>query len=178
MNTLLLRLLSSALLAITLAGCAGGPGPASDFDFGGVTTYAWKEPASFGRGATDGEQGELADFERRVQRMLERRGIELVAKDRAQILLSGQILIDERTHELDPNYSVYSAERFEVAILSLEVYDRKNRKLVWTDDEESRLRTTGRRFGRRLVEEFSATDEVRRWRIYDMVDALLARLPE
>jgi hypothetical protein len=81
MNTLLLRLLSSALLAITLAGCAGGPGPASDFDFGGVTTYAWKEPASFGRGATDGEQGELADFERRVQRMLERRGFALQAAD-------------------------------------------------------------------------------------------------
>lgn len=178
MTTLLFRLLPPAVLALVLVGCTGAPGASTNFDFGNVTTYAWKEPPTFARGTTDGENGELADFERRVQRVLERRGIELVAKDRAQILLSGQILIDNRTHELDPNYSVYSAEQFEVAILSLEVFDKKNRSLVWTDDEERRLRTTGRRFGRRLVEEFSETGEERKWRIYDMVDELLKRLPE
>jgi len=170
------RTLPASLLAFAFAACASPP--EYDYHFGEVDSYAWKEPPGFASGTDVGQSGELADFERRVERRLERRGIDLVPKDRAQIVLSGQIRIDTRTHELDPNYSVYSAERFEVAILQLQVYDRAERRLVWSGEEEQRLRTTGHRFGRRLVEEFSDTDEPRQWRIYDMVDKLIDRLPE
>ncbi len=85
--------------------------------------------------------------------------------------------VDRRTRALDPNYSVYSAEEFEVATLTLDVYDRKSRTLVWSDREQQRLRTTGQRFGGRLAEDFTPTAEHRNWQVYGMVDALLARLP-
>lgn len=178
MKKLLRPSLLSALLLVASAGCAGTHGVASDYDFADVATYAWRQPPKFAKGTKDGEEEELRDFERRVQRVMERRGIELVPKDRAQILLAGEVRVDQRTQTMDPNYSVYSAEQYEMAILTLEAFDRTKRQLVWTDSEELRLRTTGRRFGRRLVEEFTETGDERRWRIYDMVDALLARWPE
>ncbi|MGC6489475.1 MAG: hypothetical protein ACON4Z_17650 [Planctomycetota bacterium] len=159
-----------------LASCAGAPRGVVDpgFDFGDVVSYAWKEAPRFAAGADDGE---LRAFERRVERVLERRGIGLVEKRRAQVLLSGAIAIEERERQLDPNYSVHSAEKYELAVMTLEVYDRRRRALVWADDEPLPLRTVGRRFGRRLVEDWTPTGDDRRWRVDDMVDALLARLP-
>ena len=182
MYTNLLRIiLSTAALALA-SSCAGTPDNVldPDFDFGGVVSYAWKEAPRFAAAATatDGEEDELRDFERRVERVLERRGIGLVPKERAQIVLSGSVGVETRERPLDPNYSVYSAEQYEVATITLEVYDRRRRELVWADDESSPLRTVGRRFGRRLVEDWAPSGEERRWRIYDMVDALLARLPK
>lgn len=165
------------LIASVLAGCAGAPTMDATYDFAAVRSYAWKEPVRYANGVESGEEGELSDFERRGRRVLERRDVLLVPKPRAEILLSGQILVERRTRALDPNYSVYSAEEFEVATLTLDVYDRKSRTLVWSDREQQRLRTTGQRFGGRLAEDFTPTAEHRNWQVYGMVDALLARLP-
>ena len=173
------RFAHAIALAALLAGCAGGHPQLldPDFDFGDVVSYAWKEAPRFDGGRAEGEDDELRDLERRVERDLERRGIRLVAKERAQIVLSVSIAIETRERPLDPNYSVYSAEEFEVATLTLDVYDRKSRTLVWSDREQRRLRTIGQRFGGRLAEDFTPTDEQRDWQVYGMVDALLARLP-
>ncbi|MCK5941393.1 MAG: DUF4136 domain-containing protein [Planctomycetes bacterium] len=173
------RLFSLALLAscLALAACAGPARIDADFDFGAVDSYAWKEPPSYASPAAGGEPGELDDLARRVQRQLERRGIELVAKPRARVLLSATLRIETRVEQLDPNYSVYSAQQFEVCTMTLDVYDRERRQLVWSDRTTRRLRTTGHRFGRRLAEEFSPTDQPRDWQIHDMVDELIARLP-
>jgi len=165
------------LLVALLAGCAGAPTTDVTYDFAAVRSYAWKEPVRYADGVESGEEGELSDFERRVRRVLERRDVLLVPKPRAEVLLSGRILVERRTRALDPNYSVYSAEEFEVATLTLDVYDRKSRTLVWSDREQRRLRTIGQRFGGRLAEDFTPTDEQRDWQVYGMVDALLARLP-
>ena len=165
------------LLVALLAGCAGAPTTDVTYDFAAVRSYAWKEPVRYADGVESGEEGELSDFERRVRRVLERRDVLLVPKPRAEVLLSGRILVERRPRALDPNYSVYSAEEFEVATLTLDVYDRKSRTLVWSDREQQRLRTTGQRFGGRLAEDFTPTDEQRDWQVYGMVDALLARLP-
>ena len=83
-----------------------------------------------------------------------------------------------RERPLDPNYSVYASEQYEVATITLEVYQRAARKLVWADQETLPLRTVARRFGRRLAEDWSETGDERRWRVDDMVDALVGRLPE
>ena len=176
-----LRLLSHLAAAAALfAACAGAPANVLDpaFDFGAVLSYAWKEPPRFAAGAADEDgDGALRDLERRVARVLARRGIEQVQKERAQVVLSGALAIDTRERPLDPNYSVYSAEQYEVATLTLQVYDRRRRALVWTDAESLPLRTVGRRFGRRLVEDWTPTGDERRWRVDAMVDALLERLP-
>ena len=178
-----LRLLSLLAAAAALgSACAGAPANVLDpaFDFGAVISYAWKEPPRFAAGAVgDGRDGDdaLRDLERRVARVLARRGIEQVQKERAQVVLSGALAIDTRERPLDPNYSVYSSEQYEVATLTLEVYDRRRRALVWTDAESLPLRTVGRRFGRRLVEDWTPTGDERRWRVDAMVDAVLERLP-
>ena len=167
-------------LAALMTACVGGHPQLldPDFDFGDVVSYAWKEAPRFDGGMAEGEDDELRDLERRVERDLERRGIRLVAKERAQIVLSGTIAVETRERPLDPNYSVYASEQYEVATITLEVYERAARKLVWTDQETLPLRTVARRFGRRLVEDWSETGDERRWRVDDMVDALVGRLPE
>jgi len=174
------RFAHAIALAALLAGCAGGHPQLldPDFDFGDVVSYAWKEAPRFDGGMAEGEDDELRDLERRVERDLERRGIRLVAKERAQIVLSGTITVETRERPLDPNYSVYASEQYEVATITLEVYQRAARKLVWADQETLPLRTVARRFGRRLVEDWSETGDERRWRVDEMVDALVGRLPE
>ena len=165
------------LLVALLAGCAGAPTTDVTYDFAAVRSYAWKEPVRYADGVESGEEGELSDFERRVRRVLERLDVLLVPKPREEVLLSGRILVERRTRAIDPNYSVYSAEEFEVATLTLDVYDRKSRTLVWSDREQRRLRTTGQRFGGRLAEDFTPTDEQRVDHAVDLPVALLARLP-
>ena len=172
------RLLLLALLACAVTGCASNRGVLDpDFDFAGITSYAWRDAPSYAGGSTD-HPGELADFERRVQRVLEERGVQLVAKSDAQVLLTGVLSVVRRVEQSDPNFTNWTTTEYEVGTMTIEVYDRQRRKRVWSDELSRRLRDTARAFGGRLGNPMVETGERRDWRIYDMVDELLARLPK
>lgn len=164
-------------LALSLCSCAGAPGWSADFAFGEVRAYAWKEPLRWTGARDEDQETVLSDFQRRVGRNMKRLEISDGPAEQAQILLRGELGIETRTHQMDPVYSIYSEEQFEVASMTLEIYDQRGRDLIWTDREELRICTTGHRFRRTRDEEWRKTNHPRHWQIYAMVDALIARIP-
>lgn len=164
-------------LASLLCGCAGAPGWNADFAFDDVRAFAWKEPVQWIGADDEDQETVLSDFERRVGRNMQRMEINDGPPEQAQILLSGALRIETRTHQMDPVYSIYSEEQFEVATMTLQIYDRRGRDLIWSDQEELRICTTGHRFRKSRDEEWRATNHPRNWQIYTMVDALITRIP-
>ena len=164
-------------LALLLCSCASAPSWDAGFAFDDVRVYAWREPAQWSGANDEDQERVLNEFERRVDRALQRMEVSDGPAEQAQILLSGALRIETRTHQMDPVYSIYSEEQYEVAIMTLQIRDRRGIDIIWSDREEVRICTTGHRFRRSRDEEWRKTDYPRNWQIFAMVDALIDRIP-
>ncbi|MFK7741549.1 MAG: DUF4136 domain-containing protein [Planctomycetota bacterium] len=147
-----------------------------NYAFGDVTTFAWRAAPRYAAGAATGELDHLRTLENRIERQLDARGIRLVPKKRAHIVVSATLAVETGTESTDRTYATYASEQFEEGILTVQVFDRAKRKLIWAGEGRERLRVKARSFGQ-LVARYEPTNEPRVWPIEKMVDRVLARIP-
>jgi hypothetical protein len=167
-----------AAFCLAASGCSGVDTDRDrSFDFAAVRNYAWKEPPQFaGDAAGDDAEVLLTQVQRRIDRALTRRGIGLVDKPEADVVLSSKLRIETRVQDNDPQFAVFVAEEYEIAVLELEIFARAERRSVWSGRSQDRLRYVSR--GTSGVEvRFVPTDEPRSWHLDDMVDRITAKLP-
>ncbi|MCB9876884.1 MAG: DUF4136 domain-containing protein [Planctomycetes bacterium] len=146
-----------------------------DYPFAAVTTYAWKEPAHF-TGTNEDKPYVLGEVTTEIDAALKQRGLQRVEKGEAQVLLSAVVGFDRRLLRKEPQYSVYRVEDIEHAVLTVQVFDRLQRRSVWEADARRPLRVVAHAFGG-AVERFTPVDEPRVWRIEEMVGDVVAELP-
>jgi hypothetical protein len=167
-----------AALWFTASGCSGvDTNRDRSFDFAVVRNYAWKEPPQFvGDAEDDDVEGLLTQAQRRIDRALTRRGIALVDKSEADVVLSAKLRVETRVQDNDPQFAVFVAEEYEVGTLELEIFERLQRRSVWSGRSHDRLRYSSRATTGVEVR-FVPTDEPRTWHLDDMVDRITAQLP-
>lgn len=166
------------ILCCALAACAGvATRGERDYDFAAVTSYGWKDPPQL-LGMTDPaeETAVLGELQRRVDRLLERRGMTRVDKGDAQVLLVATIRVDTAVQQNDPQFSLYVAEEYERATLRIDVYDRMRRRLVWSGERTDRLRYTARAIGGTVMR-FTPVDAPREWHVEPMVERIVGATP-
>lgn len=165
-------------LCCAFAACAGvATTSAPDYDFAAATTYAWKDPPQLlGEADPAEEAAVLGELQRRVDRLLERRGMKLVDKGAAQVLLAAAIRIDTSVQQNDPQFSLYVAEEYERATLRIEVYDRPRRRLVWSGERTDRLRYTSHAIGGTVMR-FTPVTAGREWHVEPMVERIVDAMP-
>lgn len=172
------NLLPSACLGLLALSCAcSGTDHVVDpgFDFAAVTSYAWKEEPKFL--STDvADEALLRTLERRIERLLSDRGVPTVQKSAADVVLSSTLGVSKQLERKDRQYSSYASEEIEIGTLTLQIFDRQRRKLVWSAETSARLRVSGKAFGG-LVQRIEPTDEPRVWPIEKMVEELVELLP-
>ncbi|MEZ6036671.1 MAG: DUF4136 domain-containing protein [Planctomycetota bacterium] len=146
-----------------------------DYPFAAVTTYAWKEPPHFAAGVEDAQRV-LDDVAIELDSALKQRGLQRTEKGAAQVLLSAEIGLTNKMLRKEPQYTVYRVEDVEHAVLTVQIFDRLQRRSVWEADVDRPLRVVGRSFGR-SVERFSEVDEPRDWQVAAMVREVVNALP-
>jgi len=174
----LVRAALVAVFCLAIPGCAGvATDRDGSFDFAAVRNSAWKEPPQFAGDAGDDDAEQLlTQVQRRIDRALTRRGIGLVDKPEADVVLNATLRIETRVQDNDPQFAVFVAEEFEIATLEIEIFERVLRRSVWSGSSHDRLRYLSRATSGVEVR-FVPTDEPRSWHLDDMVDRITAKLP-
>lgn len=170
----------SALLALlAMAAACSSVIRVSDpsFSLEGVTGFAWRDAPRFAGEVPDDADALLAEVRRHTRRALEAHGVRAVDKAESQIVLSATLQIRVDVEKNDRNYALHESTQFEHAVLTLQVFDRAQRKLVWEGETSRRLRASAQAFGG-LVQRWEPTGEARNWQLRTMVEELLAHLPE
>lgn len=144
------------------------------YDFAAIETFAWKEPP---RLAAEGPGEELLrGLTHAVERTLEKRGVTAIEKQQADVVVSATLTVTTEIYELDPNFTQFEAEEVEQGVLTIEVFDRINRRSVWVGEQRRDLRVLRRAFGG-LTRTWSEVSEPRQWHIERLVAAVLDDLP-
>lgn len=170
---------STAAIAVVLCSVACGSVERQrdlEYPFASVSTYAWKEPAHLAASLPDERSRVAEDVQLEIDSALRQRGLRRTEKGAAEVLLSVIIAAEQRVRRNDPQIGAYRAEVVEHARISLEVFDRLQRRSVWLGEAERPLRVVARTLGG-TVERFSPIDEPRLWQIDAMIQKLFNELP-
>lgn len=162
------------LCAVLGAGCAGvrvesDPG----FELHTAETFAWSDVQVPSAAGAEAARSEL---ELGVGQALVESGLVPAALDEADLIVDAWIDIDVVTANVDPNFDLYVAERFERAIYHLELL-RPATGLVWRGSTRDHLRIIERAVGGAATVRWYRVDNEREWHAQDAVERLLGELP-
>lgn len=178
----LLRGLPCLGLAAVPLGCSGievETQSAEDVDLSRFATYAWNpEPNRFAPEVLGEEDLALRTaIQQRVDAGLARRGYRKTGLFEAQMILDSAVSIDLRQSTRDPYFSTYAVEQYEEGKIALVVLDKETRRALWNGSATRNLRVLARGVGLQRVQ-LVPTEETRDWRLDEMVEKILARIPE
>jgi hypothetical protein len=171
----------AVLLLAASAACSGIQTEATTdgaADFTAYRSFSWShraEPAGQPGQPVDDTDLEAA-VRAAVDATLVARRLTRADRDEADLLLGLTLRVEERLQANDPYFATYPAEKFELGHLVIDAVDAKTGERVWRGRAQNRLRYTERLMGVSSAQ-FVATGEERRWRIEDMVEAVLVHFP-
>ncbi len=168
---------AAALLILpSLTACSGVRTSGNpDFSLGAASTYAWS-PTSPSEGSNDAELP-WDEFASAIGDGLRARGLEAVSAAEADVLVLLDLAIQERLKNNDPYFNLVVAERYEEGLLTLELQRRGKPEDNWIGERRHRLRTTAETFGGGLSTDWNKLDGPRDWRVAELVEQTLSRLP-
>jgi hypothetical protein len=147
------------------------------FDPRTVTNYAWIDPPKLEAAETTPEDQEALNTLRyALDRRLAAAGIPAVGLGEAVVLLRASLRAEPRTEGRDPYFASYSAERFEVGILEVELTDPGTGDLLWSGECSHRIRTVAWASG--TSGRYVPTGERRNWQVEDMAREIVGALTE
>lgn len=147
-------------------------------DFGNYRAFAWAEqpPPNSVAGQRVNDPDVLAELRTSLGAQLSARGLREVSADRADLLLTPHLRLQERVRKTDPYFTGYPAEKIEDALLVLEFVEPVSCRSVWTGTGRMELRKTANGVGVGHAA-YNGVDNERNWRVDTMVAGLLAQFP-
>lgn len=158
-----IRLLTAAALCAALAACSGLEVRSQhepNVDFASFTTYAWASAI-----AANDLEAEVIDVVRpEVDRILASKGLSLVDRTEATVVVEEHLIVEQVTRANDPYYAFDRYTTYERGTLLLDLIDPGSSEVVWRGSATSKL-------------DEKADDESRGERVRDAIGRMLDRYP-
>lgn len=148
-----------------------------DFRIVGGDTYAWDFPLRDFPDPSGTPGLPWEEFSSAIESELAALGVERVPRDEARWRLRLDLEIEIKYENHDPLYSLYVAEKYEEAIVSLEWLDPSTGEMAWHSESRHTLRDLERTMGGPVVHRWTPTGDPREWRIEDVVTRILESVP-
>ena len=164
---------AGAVAASIVAGCAAvevEAYPPSEIVRSDLESFAW--------GAAEAEPEDLnLDLAIRaaVDRELAALGVPRAPSGEAAVLISYDLVVEEKHRNNDPYFDVHVAERYELGTMSVSIRDGASGEILWRASGTSELRTSAVVVGP-LAPKLEPTDHARDWRVDEKVGAIFAEL--
>lgn len=158
--------------ASLLAACSGVRVEGdSSFRFSPEDRYAWR-PSSR---TVSGDEGIPVEAMRRaIDRELGERGLRVVPRAQAGLLLELNLGVETKVVSNDPYFDLYAREMREDGVVRLEVTDAETDAKRWAGETRVRLRFSAHSMTGVIGSDWVETDKPRQWRIREVASRLLA----
>lgn len=169
-----LFLLSSILLLGSCSSIRTTSDP--DFRIHRGDTYAWVDSAL--HDVTGGDDLPWTDFQKAIDRELARRSIRQTNPREAKFIVRPRLAVKVVEDDLyDPDFDLWSKEKYEEGSLYIELLAGDERNPVWTGECRHRLRYVAQTMSGNPMERWVPTDDERRWRVEEVVARIFQRMP-